>query len=141
MKMPPPSASTRMMTRSRMSMQLQSLLIGGRTLPSAGVSVADAHQLAAPCLVAESEAGIFASSEKRTAFPLVPIPLEHVNESPQDAAIVQFISDDMEPCADRAQRCPAVVTGHDLANAEHRRQEATLTANTPLTVKVVHPRT
>ena len=81
----------------------------------------------------KSEAAVVASSEKRTAFPLVPVPLDYVDESPQEALIVQLVS---EPRTDRSQRRPAMVAFHDLANADHRRQEPGLTANAPLPIEV-----
>jgi hypothetical protein len=88
----------------------------------------------------KSEAAVLASSEKRTALPLVPVPLEYVNESPQEAVIAQLVSDNIERDTNRPQRRPAMVTGHDLANAEHRGQETALTANAPHAVKFAHVR-
>lgn len=89
----------------------------------------------------KSEAAVFASSEERTAFPFVPVPLEYVNESSQGTAIAQFTSDDVEPRTDRPQCRPAMVTGDDLANAEHRRQKPALTTNAPFPVKVTQQAT
>jgi hypothetical protein len=45
----------------------------------------------------ESEAAVFVSSEKRTAFPLIPVPLEYVDEPSQSPAIAQFIPTTSNP--------------------------------------------